>query len=61
MIDKKKNYVFHRHEHGRMPDVFVSPHHNQDDALFDFIFQTLGYSILEVETGVETSVEAKEL
>lgn len=63
MIDPKKNYVFYRRKgHNEpLPDTFVSPLHDLDDALFEFIFQTLGYAILEVKTGVETSVEAKEV
>lgn len=61
MIDVKKHFVFHRVDPTNAPDVFVSPHHDSEDALFDFVFQTLGYRILEVQTAVETEVTAKEV
>lgn len=60
-IDPRRHFVFHKREEGETPDVYVSEHHNFEDALFDFVFQTLGYAIIEVNTGTETSVDAKEV
>lgn len=62
MIDKKVHYIFHKYQNfGQAPDVVVSTQHHRDDALFEFIFETLGYTILEIKTGEETSVQAKEV
>lgn len=59
MIDKKVHYVFNRYDqYGKEPDVFVSPHHNEADALFGFIFQTLGYQIIKVTTDKEVDIKA---
>lgn len=62
MIDKKVHYVFHKYQNfGQAPDVVVSTQHHRDDALFEFVFETLGYAILEIETEKETAISAKEV
>lgn len=60
MIDKKSHFIFSRYDgYGKEPDLFVSDHHNYEDAVFEFLFQTLGYQIIKVKTGEETSINAE--
>ncbi len=49
MIDKDEHFVFIRYQgYNEEPDVFVSDHHNYEDAIFEFVFKTLGYQITKV-------------
>lgn len=60
--EKSTHYVFNRFKRGDLPDTFVSPMNNLDDALFEFVFQTLGYSIIEIENYPNTQeIKAKEV
>lgn len=62
MVDKKVHYIFHRYKNfGESPDIVVSELHHEHDALFEFIYQTLGYAIIEVTTEKETLIQAKEV
>lgn len=58
MINKNEYFVFDRYDkYGKEPDIFISPHHNYEDAVFEFIFVTLGYKISKVTSKSPISVE----
>lgn len=61
---KNVHYVFHKYKDfdaSGAPDIHVSDLHFYEDALFEFVYQTLGYAILEVSTEKETKIEVKEV
>lgn len=59
-MDRKKRFIFSRYDqYGKEPDILVSEHHNYEDAMFEFVFRTLGYQVIEVTTGEETTIKAE--
>lgn len=49
MKKTREQYVFIKTPHGEQPDVYVAKEKFFEDALFNFVYNTLGYSMIKVE------------